>query len=158
MTEIVDKKLDNETRKLLAETGMLGFTENPEFLYVPKAFRESEKIKKEFWPIFKLIGKNGIESAKMEDGMGHMEYDDKNDVRRWIGKSGSSRIGILSDGIKGWKTFYDKDGELIPFRENNGKISTHSLERVPVALAIELSNAILDRTSLTQEELLGLEF
>lgn len=36
---IVNKILDNEKRKLLAETGMLGFSENPKFIYVPKAYR-----------------------------------------------------------------------------------------------------------------------
>jgi len=177
-----NKVLDNDTRKLLAETGMLGFTENPEFIYTPTAFRKkygdttddvldlpakkwpegvSEDdyiIPKEHWPIFKLRAKDGIETAKMEDNMGHMEYDDKTNIRRWIGKSGTHRVQLLKDGIKGWKNFYNVKGELIPFRENNGTIHNDSLKLINIQLASELSNAIMDHTALTSEELEGLEY
>jgi len=159
--ETVERVLDDATRKLLAETGMLGFTENPKFVYVPKAFREKNedgtyKIPKEHWPKFHLEGKDGIESAKMEDTMGHMEFDSKTDVRRWVGKSGSKRIEILKGGIKGWENWFDNEGKEIPFRQNQSIIHNESLKRIPVALAIELANAITDRITLTPEETEGL--
>ncbi len=162
-TKIVNKVLNNEQRKLLAETGMLGFSENSEFIYVPKMYREKNtldeyKIPKELWAKFKLQGKDGIEASKMEDAMGYMEWDDTNNTKRWVGKSGSHRMKILTDGIKGWSNWYDVNGEEIPFRENNNVISTHSLKRIPAKLAIELANAIVDRTSLSAEELEGLDY
>ena len=161
--ETEDKVLDNETRKKLAETGMLGFTDNPEFIYVPEAFRKKDdsgeyKIPKEHWPMFMLKAKDGIESAKMEDGMGYMEYESGSSKSRWISKSGSRRIVILREGIKGWKNWYDTEGKEIPFRNNNGAIHNDSLKKLPVPLAIELTNAITDHISLTPEELEGLEF
>ena len=161
--ETEKKVLSNELRKKLAEAGGLGFTENSEFIYTPALYREKiidtdeYKLPKEVWPTFLLRGKDGVESSKMEDGMGHMEYDDKTSVRRWVGKSGTRRIAILQDGIKGWKNFYNSDGELIPFRENNGKISSDSLKLIPVNIAIDIANTIIERTSLSQEELEGLE-
>ena len=161
--EVVNKVLDSEIRKKLMKAGMLGFTENPEFKYVPKCYRELGDdgqyiIPKEAWPVFTLKGKDGVESAKMEDGMGYMEFDEKTDTKRWIGKSGTRRIQILRDGVKGWDNWPDTDGNLIPFRENAGKIHNESLGRIPVNLAIELANAITDRVTLTPEELEGLEF
>ena len=69
--EIVDKKLSNELREKLASKGALGFTENLEFDYVPKMYREKDKdsgeydIPKELWPVFKLKAKDGIESATL---------------------------------------------------------------------------------------------
>ena len=160
--EVENKVLDNETRKKLAETGMLGFTENPDFTYVPKAFRKKNEdgtfaIEKKLWPLFLLRGKDGVESAKLEDGMGYMEFDTDTSVQRWIGKSGSRRIEILKAGIKGWKNWYDVEGVEIPYRSNNGSIHNESLKRLPVALAIELANAITDRTALSVEESEGLE-
>jgi hypothetical protein len=161
--EVENKVLTNEVRQKLASTGMLGFTENPEFIYTPEAFREKKEdsdeyaIPKELWPVFTLKGKDGVESAKMEDNMGYMEIDNKSKNQRWIGKSGSRRVEILQVGIIGWKNWYDTDGNLIPFRHNNGKVHTDCLKRIPVGLAIELANAITDRITLSPEELEGLE-
>lgn len=160
--QIENRVLDSETRKLLAKAGALGFTENLEFNYVPKAFREKDKesgeykIPKKFWPVFALVGKDGIEASKMEDNMGHMEYDDKSDIRRWVGKSGTHRIKVLREGLKGWKNFFDSEGEEIQYRQNQNNIHEASLKRIPATLGIELCNAIIDRITLTAEELEGL--
>lgn len=161
-TIIEDKVLDNKIRKMLSEIGVLGFTENVEFKYVPKAFREKNedstyKLEKKYWAVFNLKGKDGIEALKMEDGLGHMEYDDKKNKRTYISKTGSHRITLLTDCIIGWKNWFDADGREIPFRSNGTKISSHSLKRIPVLWAIELANAITERTTLSEEELQGLD-
>ena len=164
MTEVIKRVLDKETLAKLAATNTLGFTEDPEFPYVPKAFRKKDKetgkyiIEKKYWPVFKLRGKDSIESAKLEDGMGHMEYDDKKKTRRWVGKSGSAKIQILTDGVKGWSNWFDSEGKEIIFLHNNGKIKKDSLKRLNVPLSIELADAITDRHILTPEELEGLEY
>ena len=160
--EIENKILDNDTRKMLSEAGALGFTENVEFKYVPEIFREKNedgtyKIDKKYWAIFLLKGKDGIEVQKMEDGLGYMEYD-KEGTRKYVTKTGLTRITLLTDCIKGWKNWFDAEGKEIPFRENNGKITSHSLKRIPITLSMELANAITDRTTLSEEELLGLDY
>ena len=164
MTEIVNRVLDKETLAKLAKTNALGFTEDPNFKYVPIAFKEKDKetdeyiIPKNLWPVFKLRGKNSIESAKLEDNMGYVEYDDKNNTRKWIGKSGTAKIKIVEDGVKGWDNWYDSEGKEIVFRHNNGKIHKESVGRIHSELLTELANAITERHTLTPEELEGLEY
>lgn len=155
------KELSNEMRKKLADIGGLGFTENPEFKYVLKAYREKNdageyEIPKEYWPVFTLQGMGGIESTKLENDMGYTEFD-KDGKSRYISKSGGQKMKILKDCLKGWVNYRDSTGEFIEYRENNGKVNPACLDRMAPSHITELVNAITERTSLTHEELEGLE-
>lgn len=161
---IINRVLDNDTRKKLMEAGAFGFTKNKEFPYVPESVREKDdngkyKIDKKYWPVFKFKGKDGVESANMEKDLGYMQMVKENgkDVQNWISKSGTSRIKVLMDCVKGWKNYYDSEGNEIPFRHNNGMVNKDSIARIPSAWAIEFVNVIIERTVLSPEELEGLE-
>ena len=164
MEETINRVLDNETRQKLAEAGAFGFTKNKEFSYVPKSVREKDdnnnyRIPKKYWPIFAFKGKDGIEAANMEKDLGYMQTAKENgkDVQNWISKSGTARIKVLMDCVKGWKNYYDAEGNEIPFRHNNGMANKESIARIPSAWGIEFVNVIIDRTLLSSEELEGLE-
>ncbi len=164
MEETINRVLDNETREKLVKAGALGFTENKEFIYVPKSVREKDdngnyKIDKKYWPVFMLKGKDGVEAAKMEGSLGHMQMVKENgeEVQNWISKSGQVRIKTLQTGIIGWKNYYDAEGKPVPFRHNSGTVREDCIARIPSPWAIEFTNAIVDRTILSPEELEGLE-
>ncbi len=158
-----NKVLTPELKEKLSKMGGLGFTENKEFLYSLKEFRKKDEngeyeIPKEFWPVFKLLGKDSVENAKLEDGLGHMEFEDKSDTRKWISKSGTRKLDLCRDGIKGFHTYFDIDGIEIPYRQNGTKINDKTLSRIKPEHLTELSNVIAERNVLTEEELTGLEF
>jgi len=155
--EVENKKLTPEMLKKLADIGGLGFTEKSKFPYVLKKFRNSD-IPKEYWPVFILQGKDGIESIKFQDGLGHMEIDKETETQRWISKSGQKRLETLREGIKHWHTYFDSEGNEIPFSKQGSVISNNSLKRIPNDDSNELYNAIVSRTILTPEELTGLEY
>jgi hypothetical protein len=139
--------------------GFLGFTKDPVFFYVPEIFREKNDkgdfiIPRENWPVFKLKGKTGIESAEDEDDVGTVDFVN----RQMYMKVGHQRINLLSKHILGWKNFLDIKGEEIEFKTVDGVLDIEALSRVQVPLQKELKTVINNQSHLTSEEVQGLEF
>ena len=151
MGEVTDMKYSPEVQARLQS--LVGFSEDATFLYVCKVHREN--LPKSAWPVFKLRGKTGIEVAKIEDAAGF--FDVKN--QRMIFTTGSQRLETLAGGIIGWNAkFVDGAGKSIPFAAEDGRVTENSLKRLSATLQVELQNAINEQSSLTPEELQGLEY
>ena len=157
MPETKDVRLTPEMKKKLA--GFIGFTKDPVFWYVPKAYREKDEdgkyiIPKAVWPGFKLKGLTGLEAADMEDNIGTFDTE----AKRMHITMGNQRLELLKTNILGWKNFYDEEDKEILFSRSAGEVEKQCLGRLPDQLQRELFNAISDRSLLSEEELLGLEF
>jgi len=163
MSKVEIKVLDNETRKKLAEAGALGFTDNSEFFYTPSFFRAKDEdkkplLEKSFWPVFKLQGKDGITASDDINNSGYTEFD-KDGGKRWVDQTPTIRRKSLQEGIKSWKNLFDSEGKEIVFEtEEDGNVKFSLLKRIPAVWLIDIANAIQDRSTLSEEELQGLEF
>jgi hypothetical protein len=155
----MDVQLTPELKEKLKKAGVLGFQLKSTFPYVPKIYRR-EGLPKELWPIFFLRGLDGVETAGLEDEMhGSVTVDSSNGTSVKI-NSAKVRVKTVKLGVISWKNFRDSDGNLIPSPAkdslNNG-ITEDGLRYLPPSLQVELCNAITEHSTLTDEELLGLE-
>ena len=173
--ETRDLKLTPEVKAKL--DGFLGFTVEATFKYTFKVFRQKDEsgnfiVPKETWPIFTLKSLDGLEAAKREDSAGYVTLDTKLSETKLHLESGSSRISTLEKGIKGVNNLILEDGSVLDFDSvqeiitiRNGKKSKATKGSVkelikylrPVA-QMELQEAINERSTLSDEELQGLEF
>jgi len=136
--------------------GFLAFEKEASFVYVPKIFRDvKNNIPKDFWVVFKLTTKDGIESAKAQDKIGFWDAE----RTKFTTTLGEYRIDILSSHIIGWKNFMDVKGNKIIFDKNSdGTVKESLIKLFPSDLQIELFEAINNQSKLSEEELMGLEF
>jgi hypothetical protein len=170
--ETKDVILTEELKAKLKASGMIGFQVGDVFTYVPKFFRDVNNcIPKALWPVYRLKSKNGLELAESEDGAGYMSLEGKD--KRLVFESGKQRIESLVSGIVSVKNQPMEDGSFISYdaktsdmtiRKADGEVSVKNntgiknfIKLLPVNLQIELQNAILERSQLTPDELLGLE-
>jgi hypothetical protein len=158
-------KLTEEYKEKLK--GILGFDVLSEFKYVPISFRKNG-IPKELWPIFTLTSKDGIELAEVEDCMGEVSYNTKDNSTSFKISSGAQRVKTLEIGIKKVNRYIMEDGNFLCYDSEKQEItigekkSTNITSRdfiryLPINLQIELQNAINERKNLSEEELTGLE-
>jgi hypothetical protein len=149
-----------------------GFEIGNTFKYVPKDFRMKDEsgnyvVPKEFWPVFTLKSKDGLEIAKIEDNSGFVSYRPDGSTE-WHGRSGEKRIATLEAGIVKIKnlplengdTFldYDSTKEEIAINDKVSRCAGRDvIKYLRVPLQIELQEAINERSVLTEEELRGLE-
>jgi len=166
--EVVDKRLDEKTLKKLKASGMLGFEVEASFKYVPKFYRDPENsIPKEYWPLYVLKSKDGLAIAETEDNMS-VTLDRKEEARSFTLKTGSVRISTLKNGIVSIKNQKTEDGRVLSYDVKTKKLIVGSSERecdteeairyMTANLQVDLQNAINERISLTEEELVGLGF
>ena len=161
MSDIV---LTDEMKKRLKDAGALGFKLENSFNHVPGAYKNKDDegdyvIPGQLWPGFTLRELDGVERAKIEDLMrGNVSFEGN---RSYIKTdNGKARLKTLQKGIITWVNFYDEDGKLIDKPEKSiikDEITEESLRAIPTALQIELTNEIMDRSTLTDEDALGLE-
>lgn len=156
----------------------VAFDVSASFPYVPKIFREKDKdgkleIPKEFWTVFKLKSKDGLQIAKVEDEMGYVSLDNKTNETKMQLRSGTIRLNTLRDGILSVKNFITEDGSRISWdhkmtqaiitgtdgKENikNGIKIDFIIAKMRAAFQVEIANAINERKTLTEEELQGLD-
>lgn len=147
--------------------GYMGFEETDKFPYTPKVFREKNAdgdfiVPKSLWPVFYLVGKDGIEASHLQDEAGHVSIDKVTGNRRIVLEGGKQRLGIIATGVKGWKNWRESNMKvLIPFDAKtdirNGKLIDAKIKKFPVPLQEELQEAINERDTMTKEELTGLD-
>ena len=131
-----------------------GFSQKAKFLYVPEVYRQNANvIPKKEWPIFELKGKDGIDLADSEDDLGHELKNGK-----VYTSTGEVRIKVLKSNILGWKNFLDTENKEIVFVKDSDGVTTTCIARLTSVLQVELNVAINAHSTLTQEELEGLEF
>jgi predicted nucleic acid-binding OB-fold protein len=58
---------------------------------------------------------------------------------------------VLRKGVKGWENFHDEKGKLVQYHGDK------DLDLLPMAIQQDLQVAIMERYTLTEEELRGLE-
>jgi len=153
--------------------GFLGFQVEAAFRYVPKVFRDNN-LSKNLWPVWTLRSKDGISIAKSEDSIGYVEMDKKDtESTKYRTQSGTQRIETLREGIVSVKNFRCENGSIIEYDKTSSYMKISPLEGEPKEKAgadieslikmlsaeyqIEIANAINERSTLTSEELLGLE-
>ena len=143
------------------------------FRYVPQAWRQSG-IPKDLWPVFVLRGKDGVESAEIEDQMAVMQLVDGRATQRIT--SGNVRVSTLTGGIESVMNLPLADGRLLCYRydadkglaemwsitEAGKEVDRRVVQRKEIvryispSLQVELQDAINERSVMTDEELLGL--
>jgi len=143
----VDLKLTPEQIKAMEELAPIEI--DREFKYTPKAYRVLPKSE---WPVFTLMGKDGLQVAEEEDNSGHFQYNMVTKTQTFIPSSGKRRIGVLQCGLKGWSN-YKKSGKVIKYPSTVDE----ALRHLPAKLQVELQNAINENAVMTEEELRGLE-
>jgi hypothetical protein len=166
-----DLRLTPELQKKLS--GFLGFSIDANFQYTFKVYRENN-VPKDLWPLFTLKSLDGLEVAQREDKAGFTSLDQESgQVQLHIG-SGSKRIATLESGIVAIKNFILEDGSTLSFDKESGKITilaqkngkqssvvgtvSDIIKYLPAAAQLELQEAINEHSSLSEEELQGLEF
>lgn len=166
---MADLILTDEVKEQLKKAGMLGFTVEAAFPYVPSFYRKSDKIPRELWPVYTLRSKNGVEVANIEDRTGAYQYEDGKPVFKIM--SGTNRLDTLRNGILKIKNqmmedgsrfdFDAKTGEMVSYKLDGSTEKKHTtlnkiLEYLTPVIQVDLQNAINERTLLTAEELQGL--
>lgn len=164
--ETVNVVLTDEMKVKLR--GALGFDVSATFKYVPLAFR-SGGIDKAMWPVFVLKSKDGLEVAKSEDEAGYVELDNRNKLRL---ETGAQRVATLERGIVSVKNMLMESGDVVSYTTDSrtmkiqradGSESVKNcdvrglIRLMPAAMQTELQNVINERSTLTPEELSGLE-
>ena len=116
------------------------------FTYTPVIFRDLEE---QLRPIFTLRPVPGEKILKFQDEMsGDVAISEgKTSVRV---KRGSFVVSVVKSGLIGWENFYDSKGKIVEYK-------TGSFDCLQRKLLEELSEAILSRSSITEEEVLGLK-
>lgn len=174
-TKTKDLRLTPEMLDKLKATKALGFKVEASFKYVLKVYREDLKddIPKNLWPVFTLRSKDGLETAGIEDTMYIVMDGDGKKPKTYV-NSGRLRIETLKNGILSVKNFPFEDGSIMDYDKLAKKITTTDSEGntktqtnvgseeiikyITPDVQTELQNAINERSSLTEEELVGLEF
>ncbi len=162
----VDVVLDETYAQKLK--GFMGFEETDKFPYTPKIFREKDEdgnfiIPKSLWPVFYLVGKDGIEASHLQDEAGHVSIDKVTGNRRIVLEGGKQRLNTLATGVRGWKNWRESNMKvLIPFDAKtdikNGRLIDAKIKKFPVPLQEELQEAINERDTMSKEELTGLDY
>jgi hypothetical protein len=178
--EVKDFVITPEIEKRLK--GFVGFDVKATFKYTPKIFRDKNDageylIPKPLWPVFELKSKNGMEIAEVKDKTGYFEYDraagESNKAKLHL-QSGSMRVETLKKGIISIRKYLMEDGRFIEWNcktldlafknadgiivERKGSIPIEKvIEYIPAPMQTELQNAINERSTLSEEELQGLE-
>lgn len=154
--------------------GFMAFELKAPFKYIPKVFRDPKnEIPKSFWPTFILTSKSGTELAEIEDMSGYMVLNQDTGKTEMHLQSGKLRVVTLERGICEVKNYIMEDGSKLDFNKDTnivkittqdgrsnvlkGKSVDYIIERMPIALQMELQDAINDRKTLSDEELLSLE-
>ncbi len=163
--ETTDVEVNEEY--LLKLKGYMGFEETDQFPYTPKVFREKDKegkfiFPKKMWPVFYLVGKDGIEASELQDDAGYVTRDAKTGQSRIVLQGGKQRLETIATSVKGWKNWYETDFKtLIVFDKKtdlkSNRLSNDKLKKFPIPLQEELQEAINERDTMTKEELTGLE-
>lgn len=152
--------------------GFVAFTVDADFPYVPKVYREN-KMPKEVWPLYRLKSKDGIGVAEAEDNAGYVELGRKGEPESKLRmQSGKARLDTLYTGILSCKNqmlegdrsvSYDAAAKLMTTTDadskehvKNGASIKDFVKLLPVALQMELQDAINERSTLSEEELSGL--
>ncbi len=163
---IIDVELTAKQKKFLKLTGGVGFKLNNKWPYVPVSYRAKDNngeymIDKKFWPVFTIRGIDGVESSELEDECSTERHVDPEGNSTYKIQSGKSRMLSIRSGIVTWENFLDETFENFvpppkkdPVEED--MITEDSLRQVSFDLQIDLYNAITRRSTLTDEELLGL--
>lgn len=148
----------------------VGFELREPFKYVPKIYRT--ETPREYWPIFTLKSKDGIEIAEIEDLTGTMAYDAEKEKSILNLQSGSLRMHTLRRGILSVENLMMESGEFITWDKESGIMTIRKgdivnekrnitiddiIRRMPIALQVDLQDAINERRGLSKEELLSLE-
>lgn len=116
------------------------------FTYVPIVYREFEE---QLRPVFTLKPVSGEKILKFQDEMsGDVEVSNGHTSVKV--KRGSFVISVVRAGLCGWEGFCDHTGKIVEY--NAGGFDC--LQR---KLLEELSEAILSRSALSEEEILGLK-
>lgn len=162
--EIKKIELNDELKQKIKATKAIGFKLRNDFLYVPQKFRDTNcQIPKEYWTVFKLKSIMGIAESNICDDVLCNTKLNTNDIKDFKIelKTGAIRLATLRQCILGWKNFYDEDLNLIPipvFDSFTNTLKDESLNYLSSELQVELYNAIVNNSTLTEEELRGLEF
>lgn len=161
--EAKDIVLTDEMRAALA--GSLGFRVEETFAYTPRAYRvkradETYIVPKAAWPVFTLRGVDGVSATLAEDKLHGTVKMGEDGSRSITISSGRHKVDTCCRGIVTWRNFRDDKGRLISPPEPdtiNGGVMESALRVLSPALISELANAIIERSVLTAEEMLGLE-
>lgn len=116
------------------------------FIYVPVAYRD---LPDEIKPKFTLHPITGEEGLRFADSMRGQVIVDNGKAQVSV-KHGEYTISVVKRGLVGWENYYTSTGKIIEYRKD-------SIENLPRALLEELSDAISEHASLTDEEVLGLK-
>jgi hypothetical protein len=145
----MDLELTKELKEKL--NGFMAITPDNTFKFTPEFYRKNN-VPKKFIPIFTLKILNGIELSEIENHSGYTVVDVRDyNKREFHGMTGTKRIEILKKGIVGWKNLINADGKIIDYVDEN------SIKFLPLPIQNDLMNAIVDQTSLSEEELRALE-
>jgi len=165
----INKEVDVEVNEeyLAKLKGFMGFEETDKFPYTPKVFRQKDKdgnfiFPKKMWPIFYLVGKDGIEASELQDDAGYVTRDSKTGQNKIVLQGGKQRLDTIATSVKGWKNWFESDFKTaIPFDAKkdikNDRLINDKLKKFPIPLQEELQEAINERDTMTKEELTGLE-
>ncbi len=116
------------------------------FSYVPTAFKD---LPDEIKPRFTLRPISGEDALTFSDSM-RSEVSVEAGGRANVKISrGSFTINVVKRGLVRWDNFYDINGRIVDY-------SPAAFENLSIKLLEELSEVIINRASLTEEEVLGL--
>ena len=145
MAKIKNVELTDKQRKKL--NSFLPVKVDGTFKYVPKIYREVYEEKD--WPVFILKPMTGTEALRTSDLMtGEFSVEEDGKSKTTI-QRGSYVVEVCHKGVVGWSNYKDDKGKMIGYDKE--------LDVLPSALMDDLCNAITEHTTLTEEELLGLE-
>ena len=149
--------------------GFSGISISKNFPYTPIVFRDV--LPKEQWPVFVLESKSGLDLATIEDGSGVYEYYTQNgqQITRWVPRLGEKRLFLITKKILRIKGYPLEDGRILNYDKKDGKLiiggdtvsdatSQDMVSYIPIALQVELKDAIDNYSVMKEEELQGLEF
>lgn len=124
---------------------------NNTFDYVPLVYRECPTS---IWPIFELEYVGGLDLMTTEDRLRGKSVIEEGKYTQLYERGAFCR-SICLQGIKGWKNYYSLEtGEEVKYDPNDHE---GSLQKLPQQLLTELTNAITERQTLSEEEKLGLK-
>ena len=115
------------------------------FVYTPTAYRElPEKLRAKF-TLKPVSGEKVLRcSDEMSGDVSMVDGAANIKVRR-----GAFAIEVVKTGLYKWENYYDINGRIVEYDA--------SIDNLPRALIEELSDAILERSYLTEDEVLGLK-
>lgn len=163
--------VDDKMKKRLEQ--FTGFQVDAEFEYVPKVFREAYPDDKSKWPVFVLRSIDGAQIAEFESRSGSIVYKETGE-REVNLSTGKMRLMEVSENLIKVMRYPLKDGALMFYDDNKGEITIRpvggqaktqpgktgrdAFRYFPSSLQIELQRAVEERSILTDEEKLGLEY